>query len=321
MQNRHKVKKPEVYVDLPPIRYGEQTIPDKPVPLDVFEVTYVHYHRYLELGYCVSGEGMSYLEDRTEPFNTGDILIVFPFQRHISCNSTQDFSLWDWAYIDLLSIFSQSGVGDVAHLTDIVQNEMGLCGILDQKKYPEVARQAKRLLEEMKSGMTSRHGQERFALDVYSFLLMLSEASEPLPKLSMRNDQKLMLVRPALDHINASLDKEIIPSVSQLSEMCSLSQTYFRRVFGEVVGVSPKEYIAMTCMRKATLLLSLTELKVMEIAMHCGYQEISSFNRCFAQHIGMSPSHYRRCYHGAEIPASTGGRLTTGLRAYDDSEN
>ena len=146
MQKRYYSHLPEVYVDLPPLSYGAQTIPNAPVPLDVFEVTYLHYHRHLELGYCVSGECVSYVDGKSEPCKPGDIVIIFPFQRHISCNSTKEFSQWNWAYIDLISLFTQSGIGSLGNLNRIIQTEMGICGVLDQQKYPQLAAQARLLL-------------------------------------------------------------------------------------------------------------------------------------------------------------------------------
>ena len=320
MQKRYYSHLPEVYVDLPPLSYGAQTIPNAPVPLDVFEVTYLHYHRHLELGYCVSGECVSYVDGKSEPCKPGDIVIIFPFQRHISCNSTKEFSQWNWAYIDLISLFTQSGIGSLSHLNRIIQTEMGICGVLDQQKYPQLAAQARLLLEDNHHTHMRRHGQEQFALNVYSFLLMLSDASADLPKLHIPADQRLPLIAPALDMISRCLDQERLPSIEELSGECRMCQSYFRRVFHQVVGVSPKEYVNMSCMRKATLLLTLTKLNVMEIAMHCGYREISSFNRSFLKATGLTPSQYRRRYRNSEVPASTGGVLPSGLCPYEGEQ-
>ena len=55
-----------------------------PWPLEVFEVNYLHYHDTLELGLCVSGNGICRVEDREFPFMPGDTQIIFPFQRHLS---------------------------------------------------------------------------------------------------------------------------------------------------------------------------------------------------------------------------------------------
>ncbi len=318
MQNRREYHVPEIYVEWPALTYGNQDIPSQPVPLDVFQVTYLHYHRHLELGYCVRGFSRSYVEDRVEECGPGDITLVFPFQRHISCNAEKEFALWKWVYIDPISLFTQSGIGDISAVNKIICNEMGICGVLNRKTDPAVAQQAIQLMENAFRLRGQRHAQERFALSVYSFLLTLSDASANLPKLPMHTDQKLTFIKPALEAINDSLDRETIPSVEMLSETCHMCASNFRHVFHEVVGISPKEYITMACMRKATLLLSITNIRVMEIAMHCGFREISSFNRCFAKNTGMTPSNYRRRYSGVEVPASTGGKLPSGARAYGE---
>ena len=156
-QNRYKYHLPEVYVEWPPLVFGTEMISNKPVPLDVFQVTYLHYHRHLELGYCVRGSCLSYVGDKTETCQAGDITIVLPFQRHITCNATEDFSLWRWVYFDLVSLCTQGGIGDIATLEDIIQNEIGLYGVLDQQKYPQIIEQAKRVLDDAFPQKARRH--------------------------------------------------------------------------------------------------------------------------------------------------------------------
>ena len=51
-----------------------------PVRLMVYDVSYLHFHKNIELGYCVSGEGISYVDGKEYPFYAGDVQIIFPYQ-------------------------------------------------------------------------------------------------------------------------------------------------------------------------------------------------------------------------------------------------
>lgn len=79
MQKRYYSHLPEVYVDLPPLSYGAQTIPNAPVPLDVFEVTYLHYHRHLELGYASAANASAMWTAKANPASPGILSLFFPF--------------------------------------------------------------------------------------------------------------------------------------------------------------------------------------------------------------------------------------------------
>ena len=51
-----------------------------PHPLEVYDITYLHFHDNLELGVCVSGQGACQVEGVLYPFSAGDVQVIFPFQ-------------------------------------------------------------------------------------------------------------------------------------------------------------------------------------------------------------------------------------------------
>ena len=78
-----------------------------------------------------------------------------------------------------------------------------------------------------------------------------------------------------------------------LAEQCNMSQTYFRRLFHGLYGVSPKQYILSARLRWAKTMLKSTEDSVTEIAKNCGFDNVYYFSRAFHIHEGISPSQYR----------------------------
>ena len=78
-----------------------------------------------------------------------------------------------------------------------------------------------------------------------------------------------------------------------LAEQCGMSQTYFRRLFHDLYGVSPKQYILSARLRLAKTMLNSTENSVTEIAKSCGFDNVYYFSRTFRIHEGISPSEYR----------------------------
>jgi AraC-like DNA-binding protein len=81
-----------------------------------------------------------------------------------------------------------------------------------------------------------------------------------------------------------------------LAEQCDMSQTYFRRLFHSLYGVSPKQYILSARMRWAKNMLKGTDDSIAEIAKNCGYDSVYYFSRAFRIHEGVSPSEYRNSH-------------------------
>lgn len=99
---------------------------------------------------------------------------------------------------------------------------------------------------------------------------------------------------PALDVICQEYSRTI--DLDALARKCHLSPSQFRRTFRRLLGRSPLQFILNVRLQAAADLLSNSRLSVTEIAMQCGFNEPNYFARQFRQHIGVSPSEYRK--HG-----------------------
>jgi len=81
---------------------------------------------------------------------------------------------------------------------------------------------------------------------------------------------------------------------ADLAEECKISEVYFRRLFKERLGVSPRQFIITLRIQKAKQLLSEGKQKIWAIAEACGFASSYHFCRTFKQHTGMTPHEYRK---------------------------
>ena len=91
------------------------------------------------------------------------------------------------------------------------------------------------------------------------------------------------------------LDENICDSslrVSELAEMCEVSEVYFRREFKKFYGTSPMDYIKRRRIEVAQGLLQTGLCSVTETAFQSGFESISYFSSEFRRLTGMSPSEY-----------------------------
>ena len=97
---------------------------------------------------------------------------------------------------------------------------------------------------------------------------------------------------PALDIMNTNYNRNDL-SVEKLSGLCGISVAYFRRLFTEKYGTSPKEYIINRRIEYAKKLLESKQFHVSEVAEMCGYSEPCHFSREFKKHVKISPAEFK----------------------------
>ena len=103
--------------------------------------------------------------------------------------------------------------------------------------------------------------------------------------------RQLSMISPAIQEIDRSFTENEL-SVSRLASLCGISEVYFRRLFMNTFGISPKEYVIQKRMEYAKTLLSSGDFSVSEAAMLCGYAEPCHFSREFSKRVGVSPKQY-----------------------------
>lgn len=92
--------------------------------------------------------------------------------------------------------------------------------------------------------------------------------------------------------------------VSVLAAMEGVSVRTVHHVFAER-STTPAAYIRDARMHRARLLLTRTNLRLVDIALRCGGSDPSVFTRTFRRETGMTPTEYRRQTHDAlgDLPA------------------
>lgn len=97
----------------------------------------------------------------------------------------------------------------------------------------------------------------------------------------------------AAEYISEHCLKEEI-KVSEISDICHVSQSTLRRMFISEFGKSPKDYINGLRISRAKQLLESGDLSVAEIACLCGFEDASYFSRFFKKHTGKKPAELQK---------------------------
>ena len=92
-------------------------------------------------------------------------------------------------------------------------------------------------------------------------------------------------------YLNANFREPI--TVDEAACAAGMSKSYFMKVFRDLNGVTPWEYVLLKRVAYSTQLLKNTQISVLDVAMQSGFNTKSSLNRAFRRVMKISSAEYR----------------------------
>jgi AraC family transcriptional regulator len=83
-------------------------------------------------------------------------------------------------------------------------------------------------------------------------------------------------------------------SVDIMAASIGMSPFHFIRSFKATMGLTPYAFVRHVRLREATRLLTSTRRPILEVALECGFADLSTFNHAFRANFGRTPTEYRR---------------------------
>ncbi len=81
--------------------------------------------------------------------------------------------------------------------------------------------------------------------------------------------------------------------LGSLARIARLSPYHFLRTFEGLTGTTPHQYLLRVRLRRAACRLKTEPAKILDIALDCGFKDVTNFNRTFRAEFGLNPSAYR----------------------------
>ncbi|MEG2180820.1 MAG: response regulator, partial [Bacteroidales bacterium] len=81
-------------------------------------------------------------------------------------------------------------------------------------------------------------------------------------------------------------------NIDILVQEMGMSRVQLYRKVKSLTNYSPNEFIRLTRLKKASLLLTSSDMTVAEIGYHVGFSSPSYFTKCYKEHFGESPSEF-----------------------------
>ena len=108
----------------------------------------------------------------------------------------------------------------------------------------------------------------------------------------MESREQINAVWQMQNYIEGHLDEPI--TLHALAKSAGYSPWHCARIFKELTGKAPFEYIRMYRLSKAAMELRDNDIKVVDVAMDFLFDSHEGFTRAFRRQFGMSPNEYKK---------------------------
>ena len=100
-------------------------------------------------------------------------------------------------------------------------------------------------------------------------------------------------INKVVRYIEQSLDKDLL--LEELAALACFSPFHFQRIFKEIIGETPKQFIKRLRLEDAAHMIVLyPEKSILEVALKVGFQSLEAFSRAFKDYYLLSPDNFRK---------------------------
>lgn len=119
-----------------------------------------------------------------------------------------------------------------------------------------------------------------------------------------------MAIERAVLAMHERLDEDL--TLKELASRAFISPYHFNRVFRQLVGIPPCQFLGALRLQEAKRLLLTTRLRITDICFQVGYSSLGTFTRRFTSLVGFSPRQFRALAGRPPLPLSELGGLAAG---------
>ena len=105
------------------------------------------------------------------------------------------------------------------------------------------------------------------------------------------NQKKIQNYKSVISYMEHNYNQPV--TLQDLADTIPCNSQYLCRFFKDIAGVSPIQYLLNYRIQKACILLETTNNPVLDIALDCGFENVSYFIRKFKEIMCCTPKAYR----------------------------
>ncbi len=106
-----------------------------------------------------------------------------------------------------------------------------------------------------------------------------------------KDKKRINQLKKVLEFIELEYSKSI--TLEDLAKKMDLNPKYFTKIFSEMTGKSPIQYLNSYRIKMACDMLLTTDLSITDISLNCGFNDLSYFIKTFKKEKNISPKKFR----------------------------
>lgn len=239
----------------------------------------MHSHAFSEFIYIENGSGEICTLEKSFPVSSGDFVILPPNLMHTEKSSPVDFLEY---YV--------LGVSNLSFLTYNAANPTGYCPVFDLGNLN--GRIHTILIDLWHEVQNARSGYEMMVASLYlQFTVLLQRRMKASTDFTESSN-----MRREIAFVKNYIDRHYMENLSldEISELANISKFHMVREFSRYMGISPMAYLTDRRINEAKILLSSTNVSILDIANDTGFSSPSYFTQRFKSATGKTPLQYRQ---------------------------
>lgn len=253
-----------------------------------------HWHSYVEILLIQKGSYFVEINLETYVLQEGDICILNSGDLHQitgkSRETIHDVVLFDPKMLD----FSYADEWEEQYIGPYVDGILMLKNIICKAEENSVIW---RLAQELAQRTIQKeaHWYVKCKLLILELFYAMTKQQKLLPAEHVRSAadaRKVGRYKTIISYMEKHYSEPI--SLQQLADTIPCNSQYLCRFFKEIAGITPVQYLIAYRLERACELLNDSTKTVMEIALDCGFENISYFIRKFKEIKGCTPKEYRK---------------------------
>ena len=255
------------------------------------EEFHLHFHNLLEIGICREGDGNMYLDEDIYQYHDGDITFIPENFPHVTVSYGEVVNFWEYIFIDIRSVIEEMFPNNTAFQNEAVTTISKKAFMTNVYQSPAMAEYINAIIRETREHKI--YCQRTVKLLVQGIVIELLRRYDELPEEdnNIVKGTNMSQIATALDYMNKHYSESI--KAGELSELCNMSETHFRRLFESYINMPPMEYLNLIRVQKACELMKKTNEPMELIAQKCGFTTQSTFNRNFRKFLDTSPYQWK----------------------------
>lgn len=244
-----------------------------------------HWHTEIEIIRILKGEFPLILNDQIVYAKKNDIVFISPEVLH---GGLPKDCIYECIVIDM-SMFLKSNNICTNYLKEMIDKKIIIRYDIHKNENIKIH------LNNMFECLNTKNTGYEFLIQGYLYVIFGIVIENKLYikniDIATKNKKRIEQLKKVLEFIEQEYDKPI--TLEDLASKTNLNPKYFTKIFNQMTGKSPIQYLNSYRIEIACNMLLSTDLSITDICLSCGFNDLSYFIKIFKKEKNMSPKKFR----------------------------